>query len=79
MSRSKKKNPIHGIAGDSDKKGKQQSSRMFRRKVNALLDQEMYDNLPVDSRELIGEWSFPKDGKAFCKKDSIWYEKVMRK
>ena len=63
MSRSKIKTPILGIAAVSDKEGKRQANRAFRRntRMEVLKGKEIVSLL----REVSNVWSFPKDGKRY--------------
>lgn len=60
MSRSRKREPIAGIAADSDKPGKVKDHRRLRKrnKQRVLAGME-----PLDEREVGGPWNWPKDGK----------------
>lgn len=83
MSRSFKKTPICGYACASDKKGKQQANRKFRRIEKSLLKSEKFENLPMKVKEIFDTWDMPKDGKGYFFKlkfkDLNWYNKLMRK
>ena len=64
MSRSKIKTPISGITtAPSDKEGKRQANRAFRRntRMEVLKGKEIVSLL----REVSNVWSFPKDGKRY--------------
>jgi hypothetical protein len=65
MSRSRIKTPILGIASVSDKEGKRQANRAFRRNVHmeVLKGKEIVSLL----REVSNVWDFPKDGKRYWK------------
>ncbi len=73
MSRSRRKFPKRGIAGKSDKVGKQKANRSLRRAVHVALALGNED-LPI-LREVSDVWDFDKDGKVWCDGD----EKSMRK
>ncbi|NOL50372.1 hypothetical protein [Pelistega europaea] len=79
MSRSYRKNPIVGYScAESEKKDKQLANRKFRRraKVAILAGREP----PVRMREVVCVWSFAKDGKQYCSKETIKaYPSIMRK
>ncbi len=63
MSRSRKKIPIVGNAGHSDKSGKRAANRSFRRATKiALVGLE--EDMPL-LREVSDTWNFPKDGKHY--------------
>ena len=66
MSRSKIKTPISGITtAPSDKEGKRQANRAFRRntRMQVLKGKEIVSLL----REVSSVWDFPKDGKRYKK------------
>jgi len=63
MSRSRRKVPIRGIAGDSDKQDKILSSRALRRAVKNALHQDK--EIPHE-REYRDPWNWSKDGKVYC-------------
>ncbi len=65
----------------SQKKGKQASSRKFRRKAHALLHQGKAHLLPLKSFEVMSPWDLGGDGKHFWgfHLDEEWYAKLMRK
>lgn len=70
MSRSKKKTPIRGVAGNSDKESKREANRLERKVVKQTLHEhaDKLDEieLPI-KREVSDVWSFNKDGKCFIK------------
>jgi len=81
MSRSRRKNPFIGIAGDSDKQDKRKANRKLRRVVKETLhmqDADDIENLPT-AKEVSNVWSFTKDGKWRLDPDDEWTEKSMRK
>ena len=71
MSRSKIKTPILGIAAVSDKEGKRQANRAFRRntRMEVLKGKEIVSLL----REVSNVWDFPKDGKRYWKNLDVKY------
>lgn len=72
MSRSKIKTPISGITTAlSDKEGKRQANRAFRRntRMEVLKGKEIVSLL----REVSNVWSFPKDGKRYWKNLDVKY------
>ena len=72
MSRSKIKTPISGITtAPSDKEGKRQANRAFRRntRMQVLKGKEIVSLL----REVSNVWSFPKDGKRYWKNLNVKY------
>ena len=81
MSRSRRKNPIISIAGDSDKQDKRKANRKLRRVVRKTLNTqeiEDIDNLPT-IKDVSNIWDFNKDGKLYIDKDDDWNEKILRK
>ena len=73
MSRSKKKIPILGNCGGSDKQDKRKANRIYRRVIKELIAKDK--ELP-QIREISNVWSFNKDGKRYitnCKKE--WLRK----
>ena len=89
MSRSRRKNPIGGIAsGPSEKAFKRETHQNFRAKQKELLkkvldDEEVEVKLPRKQRDVVNPWNGPKDGKSYFgylkKKDPKLYKKMMRK
>ena len=82
MSRSRKRMPGSTLCCcKSQKKGKQASSRKFRRKVHVLLHQGKDHRLPFKSFEAMRSWNLGGDGKAFFgfHQEEKWYVKLMRK
>ncbi len=64
MSRSRKKNPIHGITtSDSEKEDKRVANRKERRINKQLLDSTNDDTKLVQRREVSDVWLMDKDGK----------------
>ena len=63
MSRSFKKTPICGIAGNSDKEDKRLANRSLRRKTKMDIKGEK-EVLP-ELREVSDVWSMKKDGKTY--------------
>lgn len=83
MSRSRRKTPIFGHAGESEKDDKRLCNRKIRRiaKEKLSLDPDGYlEPLP---NEVYNVWSMAKDGKSYWipKSDfnQYWLEKMMRK
>ncbi|MBC7891832.1 MAG: hypothetical protein H7Y12_06450 [Sphingobacteriaceae bacterium] len=75
MSRSRIKTAVFGYTtATSDKIGKQQANRRYRRRVNQTL-QNQPELLP-QLRELTCVWDMPKDGKGFWKEA---HEEAFRK
>ncbi|MBQ3636108.1 MAG: hypothetical protein II951_10915 [Bacteroidales bacterium] len=85
MSRSRKRMPVGTwCCCKSQKKGKQASSRKFRRLARALLCKgRSYDSslLPLKSFEVMNPWDLGGDGKAFFgfHPNELWFTKLMRK
>ena len=73
MSRSYRKTPKAGIAGDSDKEGKRKANRACRRAQNQAVKRGD-ESIPL-LREVSDVWSMPKDGKITIDPNS----KYMRK
>ena len=81
MSRSFRKNPIVGVAGDSDKRDKQSCNRKNRRWISSFLstiglenfEEEDY-SLPLH-KESGNVWNWSKDGKMRLFKDLFTYYK----
>lgn len=71
MTRSYKKVPIYGYAGDSDKKSKRKANRSFRTKNKQILRRfknnilYLYDINFYKLREVSNVWEFEKDGKGY--------------
>jgi len=80
MSRSRKKTPIFGNAGGSEKKDKRLANRMFRRKEKVKIATEQYNDLPIKMDEVMNSWVMSKDGKSYWKNALTWEGgKAMRK
>ena len=64
-----------------NRKGKQASSRKFRRRANVLLHQGKHHLLPLKSFEVMSPWDLGGDGKAFFgfHPEEEWYVNLMRK
>lgn len=83
MSRSYRKVPIFGIAGDSDADGKRQCAQIMRAREHALLHRLVLQSLDPDDtvfvnpREAMNSYSFPKDGKCFVDLSRYENPKVM--
>ena len=65
MSHSRKKTPIFGNAGGSEKKDKRAANRMFRRREKIKIAMKQFESLPVYVREVMNVWSMSKDGKSY--------------
>ena len=82
MSRSRKRMPgSTWCCCKSQKRGKQASSRKFRRKAHVLLHQGRDHLLPLKPFEVMSPWDLGGDGKHFWGfyPEEVWYIKVMRK
>jgi len=65
MSRSRRKTPIFGNAGHSEKQDKRLANRMFRRMEKVKIAMEKFEELPLDMNEVMNVWSMSKDGKGY--------------
>lgn len=65
MSRSKRKTPIYGICGGSEKEDKRIWHRRFRRKEKVALSKQHDEHISTDHREVSNPWSMSKDGKMY--------------
>ena len=75
MSRSRRKTPIIGYTtAVSDKLGKKQANKSFRRKIKVDVLNGV-ENFTIHNK-FITEWDMPKDGKHYCLNLD---EKYMRK
>ena len=71
MSRSYRKNPIHGIAKcQSEKQDKRHANRAWRRIVKMRVACGDYDVLPAQ-KEISNIWDFGKDGKRWVNLDKL--------
>ena len=82
MSKSRKKFPGGTCCCcKSQKRGKVVASKRFRRRTRTLIQQRLYEYLPLKSIELTSPWDLGGDGKSFygfhpgCE----WYVKLLRK
>lgn len=76
MSRSKKKTPIVGNCGGSDKEDKRRANRSLRRAFKVAI-QEDKEILPLID-DVSSTWSFQKDGKHYMFSEEarkIWMRK----
>ena len=65
MSRSRRKTPIFGIAGHSEKEDKRLANRMFRKREKEKIAKGQFDKLPINMNEVMNVWSMSKDGKCY--------------
>ena len=75
MSDSRKKKPITGHGGGSEKRDKQQFNRSFRSQVKQCINKGRSEDLPrrPQPQSSIGSWDFAKDGKSYytgCDRDT---------
>lgn len=77
MSRSRKKNPVTWFAGRSNKAGKRQANKRFRRIIRQRIGSDYY--LPTKVREIMDEWSMPGDGKCRWSEDIRDIRKLIKK
>lgn len=82
MSRSRKKTPIGGWTGQSDKCSKRIANRNFRRENKILLNKTIEEFEPLFMEEVRNGnvWEFAKDGKHWfgnCREENV--KKWMRK
>lgn len=77
MSRSRKRHPVIWYVGQSNKQGKRQGNKRFRR----LVHQRMYlgCHLPNRVAEVMDFWCMPADGKRRLKPDDNYYERSLKK
>jgi hypothetical protein len=92
MSRSFKKNSIHGITkAESEKQDKRRSHKRFRRRVKSILGKSkydldgLYDTVFPTNHDVSDPWLFAKDGKRYFNLKNIasdmieYFKKLMRK
>lgn len=91
MSRSYKKVPIFGIAGESEKYDKKKWHRSFRKKSKDIIHHSHFDLEELDNtifpieKEVSNPWSMSKDGKHYWNPSNIpasiieYFKKIMRK
>lgn len=82
MSRSRKRTPVSTWCGcKSQKRGKQFSSRKFRRREHQMIATNQMDQLPRKSFEVMNPWDLGGDGKGYFNgsADDEWFIKMMRK
>jgi len=72
MSNSRRKTPIFGIGGGSEKKDKRFANRIFRRRTKTKIAMEQFENLPVYMDEAMNVWAMSKDGKYYWGKGLTW-------
>ena len=77
MSRSRKKHPVVWCAGRSNKAGKRQANKRFRRLVNQRINSSY--PIPIYVREVTDFWSMPADGKWRLTPEDDYYERSLRK
>lgn len=80
MSHSKRKTPICGHTGRSEKKDKRFANRGFRRLTKSKIAVGDFDTLPIFMSEIMNVWAMSKDGKHYWKEMPTWEGgKYMRK
>lgn len=77
MSGSRKKHPVIWCVGRSNKAGKRQANKRFRRLVNQRINSCYL--LPIHVKEITDLWWMPADGKFRLTPEDKYYEKSMRK
>lgn len=78
MSRSRKKNPVVTYVNcKSQKKGKRQCNKRFRRITRQMIHRD--PDLPKYKKEVMDVWYMEGDGKYRLKADIQLYIKVIRK
>lgn len=77
MSRSRKKHPVVWCATRSNKAGKRQANKRFRRLVNQRINSSY--PIPIYVREVTDFWCMPADGKCRLSPDDYYYEKSLKK
>ena len=63
MSRSRKKTPILGNCGDTEKQDKRRANRAFRRRINDILQTDSDPDVLPELQEVSSRWDFEKDGR----------------
>ena len=77
MSRSRKKHPVVWCCGRSNKAGKRQANKRFRRIVHQRIKSGYY--VPVHVKEITDFWCTPADGKFRLTPEDNYYEKSLKK
>lgn len=77
MSRSKKNYPVVWCVGHSNKAGKRQANKRFRRLVNQRINSGY--PVPIYVKELTDFWCMPADGKWRLTPGDEYFEKSLRK
>lgn len=75
MSRSKKKSPVVWRVGHSNKVGKRQANKRFRRLVHQRINSDYH--IPVYINEVTDFWCMPVDGKWRLTPDDEYYVKSL--
>lgn len=73
MSRSRRKTPIAGVSGVSEKYDKRKNNRKLRKKCKSFL-KNGNDLMPL-IKEISDPWLMAKDGKMYIDKDSEYMRK----
>lgn len=77
MSRSRKKHPVVWCCGRSNKAGKRQANKRFRRIVHQRINSGYY--VPMYVKEVTDFWCMPADGKFRLTPEDYYYEKSLKK
>ena len=78
MSRSRKKNPVVTYVNcKSQKKGKRQCNKRFRRITRQMIHRD--SDLPLYMKEVMDVWDMEGDGKHRIQQDDNYYMKSLRK
>ncbi len=77
MSKSRKKNPVVWCTGRSNKAGKRQANKRFRRIVHQRINSDY--PIPMYVKEITDFWCMPADGKMRLEPNDEYYEKSLRK
>ncbi len=77
MSRSRKSQPVVWNAGRTNKIGKRQANKRFRRIVHQNIDSSYH--IPSYVKEITDFWCMPADGKSILTPDSQHYARALRK
>lgn len=77
MSRSRKKHPVVWCATRSNKAGKRQANKRFRRLVNQRINSSY--PIPIYVKEVTDFWCMPADGKSRFASEDEYYVGALRK
>jgi len=79
MGKSRKKTCAGTWVACSQKRGKTNSHRRFRRRERTMIQSAMYDRVPLLQRELTDQYDLGGDGKAYWHVDGELRVQLMRK